>query len=167
MRELTFKRQTNRRLVKMEAEDGNVKEYELRELKSNARDKFLDKFTSRLLTDSKGNVIGIKPGKYEGMQAELLTICMFDGEAAVDKKFVDDLPSVAVSDLFRAGQVLNGLRKADEFNELLAERLAVWLAKEKGIVGVEASELEAFIDKAEVDIKNTGDARSEENKEAA
>lgn len=169
MKELTFKRETNRRPVKLEDKDGNVQEYELRELKSNVRDQFLDRFTSRLQTDNKGNVTGIKPGKYEGMQAELLVLGLYDPVTSklVDKKFVDDLPSTAVTELFKAGQVLNGMRQADEYNEFLAKRLADWLAKEKGIVGLDASELEAFIDQAEIEIKNSGDAKEAQKETTA
>jgi len=164
MKNLSFKRKKNVRPVQLESEDGTVKEYELRELKSLTRDKFLDRFTARLQTDSAGNVIGIKPGKYEGMQAELLTISLFEAgsETPVDKAFVDELPSVATGELYKAAQILNGLRKADEFNSLLAGRLAGWLAKEKGIVGVETEELEAFLDSAESSIKNSGDAKESE-----
>lgn len=165
MNELTYKRQTKQRPVKIEDADGQIKEYSLREVKAAKRDQYLDKLSNRLLTDNKGNIIGMK--KYEGMQSDLLLMCMHDADGKlVDKAFLDDLPGTAVVDMFKAAQVLNGLREAVEIHKLMAERLVAWLSSRPTEPPLTAEDVEAFLDKAKKEIENTGDATKKEQEEA-
>jgi hypothetical protein len=151
MKDLSFKLKTKAWPVVLEDDKGQELKFELRELKAARRDKYVDNLSGRLLTDKAGNVIGIK--KYEGMQADLLVICMWtvpeDGEPKlVDKQTLDQWPGNVVKDLFEAAQVLNGFRKPDDENRILAEQIMKVLA-EKGVSEVaqmDADDIEAIIE---------------------
>jgi hypothetical protein len=164
MKNLSFKLKTKAWPVTLENEKGEELKYEIRELKSAKRDKYVDQLTSRLITDKSGNVIGMK--KYEGMQAELLIICMWsipeEGEPKlVDKATLDGWPGTTVQDLFRAAQVVNGFRKAEERNQIVAEELMKWLStKETGdAFQVTVEEIEAVIEETEKNLLS--DAKEE------
>lgn len=103
--------------VSLKAADGSTRKYEMREMLSQARDKHLDRLSDRVKTNEKGEVIGIK--KYEGMQADLLSSCMFDEEdKPVTAKEVQAWPASVTTKLYKMAQKLNHLtaeeKKDDE-----------------------------------------------------
>lgn len=152
MKDLTFKLRTKARPVTIEGDGGEETKYEIRELKAAARDKYMDNLSKRLILDSKGNVVGLR--KYEGMQADLLTICLFKegATAPVQKQELDAWPSSTVTLLFQAAQEINLFRKPDERNRLAAEQIVKFLAKrdQEGAVGdLDPSEIEGVIDETD------------------
>lgn len=163
MKDLSFKLKIKAQPVVLENEKGETLKYELRELKAAARDKYVDNLSGRLLTDKGGNVIGIK--KYEGMQGDLLIICMWTAPDEGEPKLVDRAtlatwPGNVVKGLFEAAQVLNQFRKPDEKNRILAEQIVEFLFKrEEGLTDLIADDIEEVIDEAEA--KMFADAKEE------
>lgn len=148
MKDLTFKLKTNARKVVLVGEDGATEsKFEIRELKAAAREKYMDALSRRLQLDPKGNVVGLK--KYEGMQADLLTVCMHeDGGALVTKQTLDAWPGNVVEALFREAQTVNLLRKPDERNRILAEQIAEFLEANADVPPT-AEQIEGVIEDAD------------------
>lgn len=128
MKNLTFKLKTKAWPVVVVDEKEQELKFELRELKAAARDRYVDQLSARLLTDKAGNVIGIK--KYDGMQADLLSICMHgeDGNL-VPRTTLSSWPGNVVKALFEAAQVLNQFRKSDDRNRVVSEQILKWLSE--------------------------------------
>lgn len=168
MKDLTFKLKTKTWPVTMENADGQEVKYEIRELKANVRDKYVDRLQGRLKLNSKGEVIGLT--QYAGMQADLLTICMHTEEGKlVDKPTLDQWPGTTVQKLFHAAQTLNGFREIEERHKVYAEELIKFL-KEKGVIDdalatVTATELEEELD--EIENHLFGEAKDEEAEAAS
>lgn len=99
--------------VQIEGEDGQVKTYELREMKSSARDAYMDRLNSRMRFDKEGKPIGLD--KYEGLQADLLSNTLHDDQGKlVPASVIQDWPASATSELFKAAQKLNHLGEEDK-----------------------------------------------------
>ena len=146
MNNLQLKLRTRRWDVELIEVDGSKKNYEVRELKSAERDRYLDSLSKRLRVDVKGNVVGIN--SYDGMQADLLTRCMHDSVGnKVEKKQLDEWPGYVVGELYRVAQELNGLRKPDDRAKRTAERLVAFLNGRT--IAPDAGELEAFLNQTE------------------
>lgn len=108
METLKLNLRSNSQPVVLEHEDGHQEEYELREMKASARDKYVDALSTRISKDASGNPI-IK--KFDGMQADLLCLTLYkkaDG-ALVVKEEIQKWPTTAVSQLFEAASNLNRL----------------------------------------------------------
>lgn len=93
--------------VALALEDGTEAELELREMTASARDSYLDRLSSRMKFDNEGKPAGIK--KFDGMQAELLAVCLFRGGKAVTPQEIQGWPASVVSNLYKAAQELNHL----------------------------------------------------------
>lgn len=93
--------------VTLEGEEGE-KKYELREMTAASRDSYLTQMSSRIKIGEDG-----KPTvkKFDGMQASLLTLCLFKKEdgKAVPEPEIQKWPSSVVSELFKQAQLLNHL----------------------------------------------------------
>ena len=126
MNELKFNvtaRQT--RPVVIEDEQGQRKEYELREISVSAREKYMSAMANRMRYDDKGAPVGWK--SFEGSYADLLTLCMYrktvkEGAtepqyAAVTSKEIDSWGITPAKQIFQAAQELN---KLGDFAEALA-----------------------------------------------
>ncbi len=94
--------------IVMTDDNGNETAYELREMVAGSRDKYLDMLSQRMSKDAKGKATGIK--KFEGMHADLLSMCMFkeDGKL-VGKEEIQKWPGTVVTQIFQAAQRLNSL----------------------------------------------------------
>jgi protocatechuate 3,4-dioxygenase beta subunit len=95
--------------------DGKTVNYELREMSSASREKYLDTLGDRVRYGPEGKPCGIK--KFEGMQADLLTLCVFDSEGkAVTKAEVQKWPASVAGGIYESAQELNHLNeeKKDE-----------------------------------------------------
>lgn len=88
----------------------NVKEYVLREMTGKQRDQYLTELNKRMKIDSTGKA---SLSSFDGLQAELLTRCLFEGDASISKEELQSYPSNTQSKLFNEAQKLNGL-DADE-----------------------------------------------------
>jgi len=91
---------------------GEAKAYELREMTSLARDQFLDKLAARTRLDAQGRPVGLS--KFEGLQSELLSRCLFHDGKAVDPKDIQTWPSSVVSELYKKAQEINHLSEATQ-----------------------------------------------------
>lgn len=102
--------------VVLENERGIEEKYELREMSAASREKYLDQLTNRLAVDSNGKPKSVS--RFEGMQAALLTKCLFkiEGEIGVlvKESVIQAWPALAVSQLFSAAQQLNDLGGKDD-----------------------------------------------------
>lgn len=165
MKELSFKLATKAWKVTLEDADGGKKDYEIREVKSAVRERYMDNLSKRLQLDTKGNIIGLK--KYEGMQSDLLTICMHDMEGdgkKVLKEQLDGWPGTVVEKLFRAAQVINLLRKPDERNRIISEQIIQFLEKRaEDDPDLTAEDIEGVIEDAD---KKMFDEASEDSQNA-
>jgi hypothetical protein len=97
--------------ISVENEDGNgTTEFQIREMTAATRDAYLDRIMKRTKI-----VGGVASGlsSFEGVHAELLTVCLFAGEAPVTKEQVQSWPSGFVADVFKQAQLVNGLNKMD------------------------------------------------------
>lgn len=91
--------------------------YEIREMVAADRDQYLDTVSERVRIDKDGNAAGIK--KFDGMQADLLSRCLFLTEegkspSLVAKSVIQGWPSSVVSGLFLEAQKLNKLNAVDK-----------------------------------------------------
>lgn len=166
MKDLKFKLKTKSWPVVMENADGQEVKYEIRELKAAVRDKYVDKLQGRLKLNNKGEVVGLT--QYAGMQADLLTICMYTEEGKlVDKVTLDQWPGTSVQKLFHGAQTLNGFRDVEDRHKVYAEEL-MKLLKEKGVVAEEAvaaiteTELEEALDDIENHLFGTAEDKEAE-----
>jgi hypothetical protein len=89
---------------------GKDENWELREMISAERDKFMDLLKERVELDGEGNVKTIK--KVEGTHNELLTRTLFLNGIPVKADVLNSWPATAVGELYRQSQILNGLTKA-------------------------------------------------------
>jgi hypothetical protein len=87
---------------------------EIREMKAATRDAYLDTVGDRLRLGPDGKPIGVK--KFEGMQADLLTRCVFieGSEVPIAKDVVQGWPASVVTSLYEEAQKLNQLTNVQE-----------------------------------------------------
>jgi hypothetical protein len=168
MKDLSFKLKTKAWPVTMENAQGQEIKYELRELKAADRDKYVDKLQGRLKVDKQGNVIGLT--QYAGMQADLITICMYDEEnKPVDRATLNTWPGTTVTKLFHAAQTLNGFREVEERHKVYAEELVKFL-KEKAVIEdgqLDPTDVEEFLDETEKHLFGEAEDRQDAEAEAA
>lgn len=99
--------------VSITAEDGKTTEYQLQEMDAASRDHYLDQLSGRMRFDNEGKPAGVK--RFEGMQSELLSACLFDSEAKrVPSTTIQKWPASLVSELFKRAQEMNHLVKDGE-----------------------------------------------------
>ncbi len=108
MSPLKFSLKSNVVPVTLDAGDGSARDLEMREMSASARDRYLDCLSSRMRYDGDGKPAGIK--KFDGMQAELLSLCLFapDGKRVTEGD-IQLWPASVVSDLYKAAQEMNHL----------------------------------------------------------
>lgn len=104
-------------------DNGTPQAYYLREMDAASRDKYLDTVSDRVRVTADGKPAGIK--KFDGMQADLVSRCMFYGDGnnkdkPVSKEVIQKWPSSVVSQLYTEAQKLNHLI-AKEKDEIEAE----------------------------------------------
>jgi len=91
-------------------ENGEERNYTITELTGRERNKYLTKMTSRVKVDKRGNIAGFKT--FDGTQSDLLRMCLKDeaGEP-MSVEDIEEIPSEAQEQLFKAAQELSGLNK--------------------------------------------------------
>lgn len=106
MLKLSLKR--NAEAVEIEGYDGSATQtLEIREMTAAARDSYLDRLGERVRLDAAGRPAGLK--KFEGMQADLLTLCLWKNDTQVDKKEIQGWPANVTQALFETAQKINHL----------------------------------------------------------
>lgn len=119
MKPLDFSLETVKHPVVLRVPGSAALSFELRELTAAGRDTYLDRLNARLQIGKDGNAAGLK--RFEGMQAELLTLCLFhtDGKQTVTAQEIQKWPASVVNDLFKAAQEINHLNeeKAEPKND--------------------------------------------------
>ncbi len=105
--------------VEVEAEDGTVKNYTMREMNGTARDAHMKSMSDRVKFDpATGKPTGLKT--FDNLQSGLLARVMFDEEGKpVDNKTIQTWPSSTQTVLFKAAQKLNAMDEKDEGKEEL------------------------------------------------
>lgn len=85
-------------------------EADLKEMDSLSRDRYLDKLRNRLALDAEGKPTG-NVGKIEGMQTELLVMCLFKkgSTETFSQEEIQAWPATVVQGLFKAAQEINYL----------------------------------------------------------
>jgi hypothetical protein len=85
--------------------------YELREMTSLMRDQFLDKLAARTRLDVQGRPVGLN--KFEGLQSDLLSRCLYrDGKLVLPVE-IQGWPSSVVSELYKRAQEINYLNEVE------------------------------------------------------
>ena len=92
-------------------ETGNVDEYVLREMNGTGRDKYLGYLGDKMDVNSQGDV---KMKDYDGLQANLLSRCMFkiedDGERSpVSIETIQSFPARVTTALFEKAKLISGM----------------------------------------------------------
>ncbi len=113
MSENSYKLKSAATPITLEKEDGTVLEITMKEMDAASRDRYLDELSTRMRFDAEGRPAGIK--KFEGMQADLLALCLFnpDGKGVI-KMEIQKWPASVVSDLFKKAQAMNHLTQETE-----------------------------------------------------
>ncbi len=98
--------------ITVENEDGNgTTEYQIREMTAAVRDVYLESLSDRVkIVDGKASGVG----KFEGLQADLVSCCLFKGDGtAVSVGEIQTWPAVMVSELYKQAQDINSLDKEE------------------------------------------------------
>lgn len=93
--------------------DGEKESYVLKEMTGQQRDQYLTSLSKRVSTGKDGKAT---VSNFEGLQAELLTRCLFvvsTNEPAA-REVIQSFPASVQSKLFEAAQSLNGLDKEED-----------------------------------------------------
>lgn len=98
--------------VTLEGEGGKSEEYQLCEMVAADRDKHLDSLADRIRLSPDGKPAGVK--KFDGMQAELISRCLFKDGKPVPKETIQSWPASVVGALFDEAQKLNHLNATAE-----------------------------------------------------
>lgn len=94
--------------IKIKDKNGTTLEYSLRELDGFERDKYLNSLSDRIRIDVNGKPSGVK--NFDGLQASLLSKCLWDAEGKlVPISVVQKWPARVQSSLFEQAQKLSGL----------------------------------------------------------
>ena len=93
--------------------DGAEETYEIREMMAAVRDKYMDQLGDRMKVGPDGKVIGVK--KFDGLQASLLSVCLYDKDGKlVPQTVIQAWPGGVVSSLFDEAQRINRLTSTKE-----------------------------------------------------
>lgn len=100
--------------VTIQDREGNNIDMELAEMTAALRDSYLGKVSLRMRRTEDGKVAGLE--KFDGMQAELVTLCLRrkDTGVFVPASEIQAWPSSAVQQLYKAAQDMNHLGDQQE-----------------------------------------------------
>ena len=105
---ITLKLRRNEIPVTLEIEENSFQEYVLKEMSAHQRDKYLDSLQKRMAPSADGKSMVVS--NFTGMQADLISLCLHDASGVlVSSKIIQEWPSAAVTELFKASQTVNGL----------------------------------------------------------
>lgn len=94
--------------VILEGDDGEEKQYTLKELSGKQRNQYLDKMKARVKLGKDGQAESVS--SFEGFQADLLVLCFYDAAGElVTAEEIESFPSSTQMDLFKMAQNLSGL----------------------------------------------------------
>jgi len=93
---------------------GKLVDYDLREMTAEARDRYLEALDKRTVKGPDGKAIGMV--RYQGLQADLLTCCLFrsGSQTPVTEAEVQQWPATVVGQIFDAARELNRLAGEEE-----------------------------------------------------
>jgi hypothetical protein len=103
----TYSLKRNEEEITLETEPGSAEILHLREMTAADRDKYLDRLTKRLKLGTDGQSQGVN--RFDGLQADLISSCLWRGEALVTKQEVQAWPAAAVQGIFNDAQEINKL----------------------------------------------------------
>lgn len=92
--------------VEIESKEATTS-YELREMTAEARDAYLSFVSSRMTIGAEGKPSSVK--NFDGMQAALVSRCLYQGDTLVPAKVIQSWPGTLVGTLFAEAQKINGL----------------------------------------------------------
>ena len=100
--------------IQLETGQGVVETLVLEEMFSGPREQYIDSARSNFERGPDGKFVGVK--KFEGLQAELLSRCLFrkEGHKPVSRDEVQGWPGGMVAELFRLAKQLNQLDDAEK-----------------------------------------------------
>ena len=102
--------------VNLVTEQGEEKAWKLKELTGKERNRYLNKMTSRVRSGKDGKAISIT--NFEGFQADLLKICLYDeNDELVTEDMIEGLPSSTQQVLFDKAKEISGLDNDEEGEE--------------------------------------------------
>ena len=95
-------------VVTLEKEDGSgTEDLILNEMTASQRDAYLDRLTKRIKIGPDGKTQGV--AKFEGLQADLISSCLYRGSTAVSFEEIQKWPASVVAGIFKEAQDLNAL----------------------------------------------------------
>lgn len=106
MSKFSLKRKTQE--IVFETEGGDVA-YTLKEMSAAARDAYLQKLSSRVSLGPDGTPQGVS--NFDGLQAELISVCLFKGDKAVGIEAIQEWPAGVVAEIYNQCQEMNGLNQ--------------------------------------------------------
>jgi len=88
-------------------EAGQSEVMSLREMTASKRDQYLDRLARRIKISPDGKSQGV--AKFDGLQADLISSCLFRGEIPVSVAEVQGWPAAVVGGIFKDAQDMNKL----------------------------------------------------------
>lgn len=97
--------------VVLMSEDGQEMNCELREMSASKRDTYLQGLSGRVSLDANGKPTGVS--NFNGLQAELISSCLFRENKLVPAEEIQEWPSSTVSDIYKLAQRINHLAESE------------------------------------------------------
>ena len=117
----TIKLSLSRKSSLVELGEGeSTRKLELREMTAADRDKYLEDLSRRVRIDGSGKPAGVKD--FNGMQAALLTRCLYEGDKQVPMSEIQEWPAGTVTQLFQEAQKLNHLNQEEVVKDTEAKK---------------------------------------------
>lgn len=102
-----YKRSLKTLPIQIEAPDGRIENWTMRELSGSLRNQYLNKNTKKTTVKN-----GVEVRDFTGSCSDLLVLCMFNpGDTTVPQAEIDEWPSDMQLDLFQLAMTLSGLDK--------------------------------------------------------
>ena len=93
--------------LSLEKAEGGTEELKMVEMTAADRDGYLDRLSKRIKVGPDGKSTGLS--KFEGLQADLISSCLYRGEVRVSADDIQRWPASVVADIFKEAQDLNRL----------------------------------------------------------
>ena len=93
--------------ISLEKAEGGTEELKMVEMDAATRDGYLDRLGKRIKVGPDGKSAGVS--KFEGLQADLISSCLYRGDVKVSQAEVQLWPASVVAGIFKEAQDLNRL----------------------------------------------------------
>jgi hypothetical protein len=103
----TYSLKKNEAEITLETLEGKTEVLCLREMTAAKRDQYLDRLTKRIKIGPDGSSQGV--AKFDGLQADLISSCLYRGEVLVSIAEVQGWPAAVVAGIFKDAQEMNKL----------------------------------------------------------